>query len=45
MHKEVIDNVTLGVKQFGFKVIGVIDSPITGSSGNKEFLAYFKRVV
>lgn len=45
VHKEVIDKVTLGIKEFGFKLIGVIDSPITGSSGNKEFLGYFKRIL
>lgn len=45
VHKEVIDKVTLGIKELGFKLIGVIDSPITGSSGNKEFLGYFKRIL
>jgi len=43
VHDEVIKNVTEGVCAFGFELIGVTDSPIYGSSGNKEFLAYFKR--
>jgi 23S rRNA (cytidine1920-2'-O)/16S rRNA (cytidine1409-2'-O)-methyltransferase len=43
VHKEVIENVIQGVKEFGFKCLGVIDSPITGTTGNKEFLAYFKK--
>jgi len=43
VHQEVIERVTQGIKQYGFDLIGVIDSPILGGSGNKEFLAYFKR--
>lgn len=43
VHQEVIECVTQGIKQYGFDLIGVIDSPILGGSGNKEFLAYFKR--
>lgn len=43
VHQEVIERVTSGIKQHGFDLIGVIDSPILGGSGNKEFLAYFKR--
>lgn len=44
VHKEVVDRVTAGIKNYGFKLIGVIESPILGATGNKEFLAYFKRV-
>lgn len=43
IHKEVIDKVTLGVKRFGFEIIDIIESPIVGTSGNKEFLGYFKK--
>ncbi len=43
VHQEVIARVTQGIQQHGFDLIGVIDSPILGGSGNKEFLAYFKR--
>ena len=42
VHQEVIDKVASGIIFAGFKLIGVIESPITGTSGNKEFLAYFK---
>ena len=43
MNKKVIEKVTQGIEARGFKLIGVIDSPILGTEGNKEFLAYFKR--
>jgi 23S rRNA (cytidine1920-2'-O)/16S rRNA (cytidine1409-2'-O)-methyltransferase len=43
IHKEVIDKVVIGIKRFGFEAIGIIESPIMGTSGNKEFLGYFKR--
>lgn len=42
-HQEVIQRVTDGIKEHGFDLIGVIESPIAGAKGNKEFLAYFKR--
>jgi 23S rRNA (cytidine1920-2'-O)/16S rRNA (cytidine1409-2'-O)-methyltransferase len=44
VHERIIKEVTSGIESHGFKLIGVIDSPIEGSTGNKEFLAYFKRV-
>ena len=44
IHKEIVDKVTTGVQAYGFTLVGVIDSPILGSAGNKEFLAYFNRV-
>lgn len=44
VHQEVIERVTTGIQQYGFFLEGVIDSPIKGSTGNKEFLAYFKRI-
>jgi len=43
VHDAVIERVTSGIKERGFTLVGVIESPITGASGNKEFLAYFKR--
>ncbi|OGB83587.1 hypothetical protein A3F66_04425 [candidate division TM6 bacterium RIFCSPHIGHO2_12_FULL_32_22] len=43
VHNAVIEKVVSGIKQYGFKCEGVIESPITGSSGNKEFLGYFSR--
>lgn len=43
VHKRVIDHVVAGITTFGFTCVGVTESPIEGSSGNKEFLAYFTR--
>lgn len=44
VHARVIQEVTQGICAHGFTLIGVIESPIEGGSGNKEFLAYFKHV-
>ncbi len=44
IHQQVIDKITVAIKELGFVLVGVIDSPITGTMGNKEFLAYFKRL-
>lgn len=41
VHKEVIEKVKFGLEKYGFACKGVVDSPIEGSSGNKEFLGYF----
>lgn len=41
VHGEVIEKVKAGLEQHGFKCKGITDSPIEGSSGNKEFLGYF----
>ncbi|MFH1832163.1 MAG: TlyA family RNA methyltransferase [bacterium] len=44
VHEKVIKKVQMGMLEFGFKMVGVIDSPITGAaSGNKEFLALFEK--
>ncbi len=43
IHDEVIKNVTKGIESYGFTCSGVVESPIHGSMGNKEFLAYFVR--
>lgn len=43
IHKRVIDKVTQGITQYGFTPKGIVDSPILGSHGNKEFLALFTR--
>lgn len=32
-----------GITSYGFDCMGVVDSPISGAKGNKEFLAYFLR--
>lgn len=39
----IVDTTIDGIKKYGFQCVGVIDSPITGAKGNKEFLAYFVR--
>lgn len=42
VHQKVIDKIKTGMKEFGFTMQGVIESPIAGAtSGNKEFLALF----
>lgn len=43
IHQEVVDRVIAGITQYGFKLIGWIASPIQGTMGNTEFLAYFRR--
>lgn len=43
VHQQVVQKITLGIEQYGFICKGIIDSPITGGDGNKEFLAYFER--
>ncbi|MCX5924813.1 MAG: TlyA family RNA methyltransferase [Candidatus Dependentiae bacterium] len=40
-HKRAILLVTSGIELAGFTQVGVIDSPLEGADGNKEFLAYF----
>lgn len=45
VHKEVIERVTTGIIEHGFELIGLIDSPIKGTTGNKEFLACFERKI
>lgn len=41
VHQMVIDTVKQGIVHHGFEYKGVIESPILGGSGNKEFLGYF----
>jgi len=40
-HERVIAEINLFAETCGLKNLGVIDSPITGASGNKEFLALY----
>lgn len=44
VHQEVIDSVTSGITDHGFAFSGIVESPITGATGNKEFLAYFQKL-
>jgi 23S rRNA (cytidine1920-2'-O)/16S rRNA (cytidine1409-2'-O)-methyltransferase len=41
VHEEVVATVVRGIEAHGFVCQGVIESPIFGADGNKEFLAYF----
>jgi len=43
LHRDIIRRVTEGLANYGFTNVGVIDSPLEGATGNKEFLGYFKR--
>ena len=43
VHQEVIKKIEEGMLQFGFKMVDVIESPIFGATGNKEFLALFEK--
>ena len=42
LHKEVIKNLSDFFSEVGLNIEGVIDSPIFGPKGNKEFLIYMK---
>lgn len=44
VHEEVIMRIKCGIEEHGFVCKGVTDSPIEGTMGNKEFLAYFERI-
>ena len=41
VRQAIVNVVVRGIEKYGFESKGVIDSPITGTKGNKEFLAYF----
>lgn len=43
VHERVVNEVVRGIEHYGFTCQGVIESPITGTDGNKEFLAAFTR--
>jgi 23S rRNA (cytidine1920-2'-O)/16S rRNA (cytidine1409-2'-O)-methyltransferase len=43
LHQRVLERVCSGVIAYGFALVGTIESPIEGATGNKEFLAHFKR--
>ncbi len=45
VHQSVIAQVTHGIKLHGFEYKNLTDSPILGATGNKEFLAFFKRIL
>jgi 23S rRNA (cytidine1920-2'-O)/16S rRNA (cytidine1409-2'-O)-methyltransferase len=41
VHEKVLEKIKTGMGEFGFKMVDVIESPILGAKGNKEFLALF----
>jgi 23S rRNA (cytidine1920-2'-O)/16S rRNA (cytidine1409-2'-O)-methyltransferase len=44
LHREVVDTISAWLTaQPGWNVLGVIESPITGADGNKEFLVSARR--
>lgn len=45
VHQRVIDTVVNGIVAAGFEYKGITESPIYGTMGNKEFLAYFRKLM
>jgi 23S rRNA (cytidine1920-2'-O)/16S rRNA (cytidine1409-2'-O)-methyltransferase len=45
LREQVVNSVVDGIKVFGFSFQGIVDSPIFGAQGNKEFVAYFERIL
>lgn len=43
IRQETLKNVIAGISNSGFTLKGVIDSPLPGTDGNLEFLAYFTK--
>lgn len=44
-HLEVVEKIHSFAEEIGFKNIGLIDSPILGADGNKEFLGIYEKVL
>jgi 23S rRNA (cytidine1920-2'-O)/16S rRNA (cytidine1409-2'-O)-methyltransferase len=44
VHARVVTDVTMAAAEVGLKRIAMVDSPITGAEGNKEFLLHLKCV-
>ena len=42
MHARVVAEVTAAAAEVGLKRVGLVDSPITGAEGNKEFLLHLR---
>jgi len=40
----IVNRVINGIKNAGFQHLGLVESPITGTQGNKEFLAFFQKL-
>jgi 23S rRNA (cytidine1920-2'-O)/16S rRNA (cytidine1409-2'-O)-methyltransferase len=44
IHERIITTVTKRISEFGFTCVGVTPSPISGTTGNREFCAFFRRI-
>lgn len=42
-HERVVNELNLFAEQIGLRIAGVIESPILGAAGNKEFLALYEK--
>ena len=42
-HARVVEELNEAARSLGLKVRGVIESPITGAEGNREYLACYER--
>jgi predicted rRNA methylase YqxC with S4 and FtsJ domains len=45
VHQKVIEHVVHGIESYGFACSAAIDSPILGTSGNKEFLVHCTKIL
>jgi len=43
LHRKVLDRISQFSGESGFEVLGVVESPILGPKGNKEFFIYLKK--
>ena len=43
LHRKVIERISKFSQEAGLKALGVIESPLLGPKGNKEFFIYLKR--
>lgn len=41
LRDQIVQRVVAGIQEYGFECKGLTESPITGTSGNVEYLAYF----
>ena len=44
VHQQVVDRIQQFCLQLGWRSCGLIESPILGTEGNKEFLIYLRRL-
>jgi len=43
LHQKVIDRISQFSRELGFSVLGVVESPLMGPKGNKEFFIYLRK--